>query len=85
MDYIAMMTERANRLSQWVVEETTVHKLNSKQRRMIIRKFIEIAKVNNKKTNRNYITNQFFLVMFKLEQFSYMYGTYDGSNTATRI
>ncbi|KAI8076161.1 ras guanine nucleotide exchange factor domain-containing protein [Thamnidium elegans] len=45
MDYIAMMTERANKLSKWVVEETIVHKLNSKQRRMTIRKIIEIAKL----------------------------------------
>lgn len=45
-DYIAMMTERANKLSKWVAEETIVHKLNSKQRRMTIKKIIEIAKVN---------------------------------------
>lgn len=45
LDYVAMMTERANKLSKWVVEEITVHKVNSKQRRMTIRKMIEIAKV----------------------------------------
>lgn len=45
IDYVAMMTERANRLSKWVVEEIIVHKINSKQRRMTIRKMIEIAKV----------------------------------------
>ncbi|GAA5816691.1 hypothetical protein MFLAVUS_010223 [Mucor flavus] len=44
-DYIAMMTERANKLSKWVAEETIVHKLNSKQRRMTIKKIIEIAKL----------------------------------------
>ncbi|KAI7889925.1 ras guanine nucleotide exchange factor domain-containing protein [Mucor mucedo] len=45
IDYVAMMTERANRLSKWVVEEIIVHKINSKQRRMTIRKMIEIAKL----------------------------------------
>lgn len=45
MDYIAMMTERANKISKWVVEEITVHKLDSKPRRLTIRKMIEIAKV----------------------------------------
>ena len=44
-DYIAMMTERANRLSKWVVEEIVAHKPNSKQRRLTVRKMIEIAKV----------------------------------------
>jgi hypothetical protein len=47
VDYIAMMTERANKISKWVVEEITVHKLNSKQRRITTRKMIEIAKVIN--------------------------------------
>lgn len=48
IDYIAMMTERANQLSKWVIEEITVHKVNSKQRRLTIRKMIEIAKVISK-------------------------------------
>ncbi|KAL7327455.1 hypothetical protein PS15p_205881 [Mucor circinelloides] len=43
-NYIAMMTERANKLSKWVLTEITVHKLHSKQRRTVIRKMIEIAK-----------------------------------------
>lgn len=45
INYIAMMTERANKLSKWVLMEISVHKLHSKQRRTIIRKMIEIAKV----------------------------------------
>lgn len=45
INYIAMMTERANKLSKWVLTEISVHKLHSKQRRIIIRKMIEIAKV----------------------------------------
>lgn len=44
INYIAMMTERANKLSKWVLMEISVHKLHSKQRRTIIRKMIEIAK-----------------------------------------
>lgn len=44
-NYIAMMTERANKLSQWVVVEVTSQKLHSKPRRTMIRKMIEIAKV----------------------------------------
>ncbi|GAN01562.1 hypothetical protein MAM1_0009d00995 [Mucor ambiguus] len=45
INYIAMMTERANKLSKWVLMEITVHKLHSKQRRTVIRKMIEISKV----------------------------------------
>lgn len=45
VDYIAKMTERANKLSKWVVEEIVVNKVGSKQRRATIRKMIEIAKV----------------------------------------
>ncbi|KAG1106595.1 hypothetical protein G6F42_016691 [Rhizopus arrhizus] len=44
INYIAMMTERANKLSKWVLTEITIHKLHSKQRRTVIRKMIEIAK-----------------------------------------
>ncbi|OAD06833.1 hypothetical protein MUCCIDRAFT_107424 [Mucor lusitanicus CBS 277.49] len=44
INYIAMMTERANKLSKWVLMEITIHKLHSKQRRNVIRKMIEIAK-----------------------------------------
>ncbi|KAK4509268.1 uncharacterized protein ATC70_007618 [Mucor velutinosus] len=44
INYIAMMTERANKLSKWVLMEITIHKLHSKQRRIVIRKMIEIAK-----------------------------------------
>jgi hypothetical protein len=43
-DYIEMMTERANRLSKWVVYEVTSQKV-AKHRRNTIRKMIEIAKV----------------------------------------
>lgn len=46
INYIAMMTERANKLSKWVLTEITIHKLHSKQRRTVIRKMIEIAKVD---------------------------------------
>lgn len=56
IDYIAMMTERANRLSKWVVEETVLHKLNSKQRKMTIKKMIEIAKVINYSSHNNGLT-----------------------------
>lgn len=43
-DYIEMMTERANKLSKWVVYEVTNQKV-AKHRRNTIRKMIEIAKV----------------------------------------
>lgn len=45
VNYISMMTERANKISQWVLMEVTAHKLHSKSRRITIRKMIEIAKV----------------------------------------
>ncbi|CAO3608982.1 unnamed protein product [Mucor fragilis] len=44
INYISMMTERANKLSKWVLMEIRIHKLHSKQRRTVIRKMIEIAK-----------------------------------------
>ncbi|CEP18049.1 hypothetical protein [Parasitella parasitica] len=44
VNYITMMTERANKLSKWVLTEASVHKLHSKQRRAVIRKMIDIAK-----------------------------------------
>jgi hypothetical protein len=47
INYITMMTERANKLSQWVLMEVTAQKLHSKSRRIMIRKMIEIAKVQS--------------------------------------
>lgn len=46
INYIHMMTKRANKLTQWVLHEVTAHKSNSKQRKTVIRKMIEIAKVS---------------------------------------
>ncbi|KAI8085828.1 ras guanine nucleotide exchange factor domain-containing protein [Gilbertella persicaria] len=44
-DNIALMTERANKLSKWVLEQVTLHELHSKQRRATLRKIMEIAKL----------------------------------------
>lgn len=54
VNYIHMMTKRANKISQWVLHEITAYKMNSKQRKSVIRKMIEIAKV--KKSNRIYFS-----------------------------
>ncbi|KAI9469749.1 MAG: ras guanine nucleotide exchange factor domain-containing protein [Benjaminiella poitrasii] len=43
--YIGLMTERANKLTQWVISEISAHEMNSKSRRLLIRKMIEIAKL----------------------------------------
>lgn len=56
------MTERANKLSKWVLMEIRIHKLHSKQRRTVIRKMIEIAKVScNYGGVLAYVINHFLL------------------------
>jgi hypothetical protein len=52
VDYIHMMTKRANKLTLWVQHEINAHKLNSKQRRTMTRKMIEIAKVKKMLLNK---------------------------------
>lgn len=82
-----MMTERANRISKWVVEEIVVHKLNSKQRKMTIRKMIEIAKVILLFILTYVWTHHCYelTALLELEQFSYLHGDHYGTHTTTRI
>lgn len=47
-DYIAMMTQRANQVSHWIVHEILSLK-QLKQRRNALRKLIEVSKVRTKK------------------------------------
>ncbi|KAI7905762.1 ras guanine nucleotide exchange factor domain-containing protein [Cokeromyces recurvatus] len=41
---ISLMTERANKLTQWIISEISLYTINSKRRRSMIHKMIEIAK-----------------------------------------